>query len=627
MRSIQKSSKCVLGVFFSLLLFLSFAFVSPLHAEILDVVDSQETTNVFLYVGDLVTVKVYSLTRIAVGNPGIVDINSVTADEIVLVGRKVGETSIYAWDEFGKKKITARVFAEDLGVLADELPKVLAVKGFKGLSVEKDYYLGKVVVSGSLPKADKKRLDEILKGNENTIRNDVQEESDLIQIDVQISELNTTLTKTLGIEWSTGGNTLTPRWNETLPSATGKFKDLFKIGDFNRTTAILNTVNLLIQEGKGRILSKPSIIVTSGEEANFIVGGEVPVQSQTTTSSGGGTTQTTFSFKSHGVELGVTPEIREGRISIELGISTKDVDRANQTLDGAPAFSTRAVKTKLFLDDNQTIVLAGFIKQNRSEQVKRVPFLGSIPVVGLLFRNKSMPSDSDQELVISLTPKILKRQPAVEEAKKEAMEAEQKNSVPDAGEEVTLPAEDAAEETISDENESPVAEEPTEEMPDDKSGFEATVTSPEVPPMESTPMEEEEIKAPSVPADESAVVPPGPSPAAEVFPSSESDSEAVKQYTEKVGTQIAQAISYPYEAKEYGWTGTVVLNIAILNDGNVKDVSIKASSGHAVFDKDAVNTAKILSPYDPLPSDWNSKEISISVPVVYSEKPVLESAP
>ena len=71
-------------------------------------------------------------------------------------------------------------------------------------------------------------------------------------------------------------------------------------------------------------------------------------------------------------------------------------------------------------------------------------------------------------------------------------------------------------------------------------------------------------------------------------------SEAKKTYTENVGTQIAQAISYPYEAKEYGWAQHRGLNITILNDGNVKDVSIKASSGHAVFDKDAVNTAKIL---------------------------------
>ncbi len=627
MRSIQKSSKCVLGVFFSLLLFLSFSFVSPLHAEILDVVDSQETTDVFLYVGDLVTVKVYSLTRIAVGNPGIVDINSVTADEIVLVGRKVGETSVYVWDEFGKKKITARVFAEDLGVLADELPKVLAVKGFKGLSVEKDYYLGKVIVSGSLPKADKKRLDEILKSSEDTIRNYVQEESDLIQVDVQISELSTTLTKTLGIEWNTGVGNLAPQWNETLPPKTGKFKDLFKIGDFNRTTAILNTVNLLIQEGKGRILSKPSFVVTSGEEATFLVGGEVPIPGTTTTSSGGGTTSTTYTFKPYGIELSATPTITDGKISIELEISTRDIDRANEAPDKTPAFITRSVSAKVLLDDNQTVVLAGFIKQNRSEQVKRVPFLGSIPVVGLLFRNKSMPSDSDLEMVISLTPKILKRQPAAEEAKKEEMNAETESPIPDAGEEIASPAEDAAEETMPDENESPVAEKPTEEIPDDKSGFEATVTNPDVPPMESTPMEEEEIKAPSVPPDEAAVVPPGPSSAAEVLPSPEPDSEAVKQYTENVGTQIAQAISYPYEAKEYGWTGTVVLNITILNDGNVKDVSIKASSGHAVFDNDAVNTAKILSPYDPLPSDWNSKEISISVPVVYSEKPVLESAP
>ena len=71
---------CFRGVFL-FFYFFPFRLFHRFMPEILDVVDSQETTDVFLYVGDLVTVKVYSLTRIAVGNPGIVDINSVTADE------------------------------------------------------------------------------------------------------------------------------------------------------------------------------------------------------------------------------------------------------------------------------------------------------------------------------------------------------------------------------------------------------------------------------------------------------------------------------------------------------------------------------------------------------------------
>jgi len=60
-----------------------------------------------------------------------------------------------------------------------------------------------------------------------------------------------------------------------------------------------------------------------------------------------------------------------------------------------------------------------------------------------------------------------------------------------------------------------------------------------------------------------------------------------------------------------------------LPDGNVKDVAISQSSGYAVFDKDAVNTAEILSPFDKFAPAKNMKEVIISVPVEYSEKAIL----
>ncbi len=96
-----------------------------------------------------------------------------------------------------------------------------------------------------------------------------------------------------------------------------------------------------------------------------------------------------------------------------------------------------------------------------------------------------------------------------------------------------------------------------------------------------------------------------------------------EKYSSKIRNQMSETISYPYEAKESQWEGTVVLNLIILPDGSIKDVAVSKSSGYAIFDKDAINTAEILSPYDRFAPAKNLREIAIIVPVEYSEKAIL----
>jgi pilus assembly protein CpaC len=354
------------SVFIAICLSLTLVFPPIVLAQIQDVVDSSKEDNVFLYVGDLITVKVKSLTRVAVANPGVVDITNATADEMTLIGRKVGETQIFIWDEGGKKQLLARVVSIDLNLILTRMASLIQSSGIHGVSLEKNYFESKIILSGSLNKNDKKKLDEILKGFSDTVINLVIEEGDLIQIDVQFSELDTTLTKARGVDWSAGsGGTLAFNFQETLPTQDGSFMDLFKIGDFARTSAILSVVNLLIQEGKGRILSKPSLVVTSGEKATFLVGGEIPVRS-TTTSVGGGTVQENVTFKDYGVDLTITPELMDGKIDIKVKVTVRDIDASNAVGEDV-AFLTRTVTTKVKLADTQTIVLAGMIQRRRSE--------------------------------------------------------------------------------------------------------------------------------------------------------------------------------------------------------------------------------------------------------------------
>src|SRR5437867_6363883 len=87
-------------------------------------------------------------------------------------------------------------------------------------------------------------------------------------------------------------------------------------------------------------------------------------------------------------------------------------------------------------------------------------------------------------------------------------------------------------------------------------------------------------------------------------------------YVQNIQRKISQAIAYPFEAKEKGWEGTVKLLLHIMKDGTLKEVSVKQTSGYEIFDKDALNTAQILAPYDAFPSNLNLEELMLTIPIV-----------
>lgn len=599
-------------------------------SEVLDKVDTKEQFDFYVYKGDLVSLKVYSLTRIAVSNPGIVDIAKADVDEILLIGKTVGETSIFIWDEYGKRVVTGRVFSEDLDKIISRIEKLFADAEIKDLTLEKNLYEGKVVVKGTVPEEKKAVYGQIIgKFAGNVLEfSKVQPNKDMIQIDAQISELTTTLTKTLGFNWVAGSGFAIP-YAETLPSFDGSVGDFFKIGDFSRTTAIIATVNALITEGKGRVLSKPSILVTNGQSASFLVGGEIPIRT-TTSSSGGSSVQESVTFTSYGVDITVTPVIQaDDKIDITLSVSVRDVDAAN-AVGSNVAFTTRSAQTKLFVDDGQPVVLAGLIKHNEGDTVRRIPFVSDIPIVGALFRSRALSPDQDQEVVISLVPRIQRqkygkeKQDAMAAATSSAQTAEstsvaEESSAPE-NLDAPSPAEEPAapEEPMTTEQDKLLAPEAanteTEHGPSD-AAVEASAGLSDQP--EGLELGDDAL-APPAELSDTAVSAPDPDWTLA------GDTQANTVYVQNLQQKIAQRISFPYEAKEKGWTGTVKLTLTILSDGTLNDVAVKESSGHEVFDRDAVNTAKILAPYDPFPAEIDLEELIVTIPIVYSQESAFE---
>jgi pilus assembly protein CpaC len=398
-------------------------FMSPLPCRAQEeTIDSIYTDEINLIKGELVTVKGYSMTRVSVTDPDVVDIVDAGDQELLLVGKTAGQSALFIWDEHGKRTIMLNVFNQNLDLVKSRLQKLLKTGNIHEITLDINPQESKVVLSGELPDYKRTLYDEIVEPFSEDVINLVKDEKieDLVQIDMQLTELNETLSKSLGIDWTTGGRTgIAPNYEERQWPTDGHIRDFFKIGEFNRTGQLVAAVNALITEGKGRVLSKPKLVVVSGEEASFLVGGEIPVR--TTTSSATGT-QENVEFKEFGISMTITPTIRKQKVDIIMNLEISEIDASTaQTVSQNVAFSTRSASTRLLLDDGQTIVLAGLIKKTSSQTLSKIPFIGDVPILGLLFRSRVNPiPEQDQELVIALTPHIMRQQEEGLEAKKKS---------------------------------------------------------------------------------------------------------------------------------------------------------------------------------------------------------------
>ncbi|MFC1749103.1 type II secretion system secretin GspD [Pseudomonadota bacterium] len=185
------------------------------------------------------------------------------------------------------------------------------------------------------------------------------------------------------------------------------------VGRFNSSN-IDATVLLTALEGAGKanVLSRPVIMTLDNEEAEIVVGQNVPFLTGSYTSTGSGSSTptnpfTTIKRENVGVTLKVKPQINEGN-AVRLDIEQK-VDSVAPSSSGAADLitNTRSIKTSVLIDDGGTIVLGGLIKDDMSETESKVPGLGDIPFIGALFRFKSS-TKNKTNLMIFLKPSIVR---------------------------------------------------------------------------------------------------------------------------------------------------------------------------------------------------------------------------
>lgn len=250
----------------------------------------------------------------------------------------------------------------------------------------------------------------LLTGSPNTIRiaRELIDKLDAMQkmvvLDVTIYEVDESVSKDLGLSLLPA--VISTTYTETTPVATngGATPALLGLQQFSRTPLSIGfQLNLLIQNGKAKVLADPKLTTISGRTASLRAGDNIAIL--TTTGGSVGTVATTqLQTFNTGVQLDITPVINaDNFVSVTLHPT---VNNLSSILNGVPQISTRDVQTTVAMHEGQSLIIGGLIEDSINRSEVKVPILGYLPVVGSIFTHTTV-SGQRNELVITVTPHVI----------------------------------------------------------------------------------------------------------------------------------------------------------------------------------------------------------------------------
>jgi pilus assembly protein CpaC len=226
-----------------------------------------------------------------------------------------------------------------------------------------------------------------------------QPEDSLVAVSADIVEISGSVQRDIGFAWT--------QFQSGVSFAEKTIPGIYRIGDFARQTQLQTQLKMLETEGKAQLLSNPKVVVQAQSQANFVVGGEIPYPS----ANGNGTV--TADFKKFGVILNIVPIINPNKkdtIRAELQLEVWNVDFSKPVQVGGtavPSIVTRQVQTAVEIKSGETLVIGGLKSSTKTSAKTRIPFLGSIPLLGLLFTTTST-VEEQKSLFLFITMEIVK---------------------------------------------------------------------------------------------------------------------------------------------------------------------------------------------------------------------------
>jgi len=416
-------------------------------------------------VGEIKLLRLNPIERVAVGQTAVLSTSLLKNGQLLLLGEGVGTTTVHLWFESGKEtQYTVTVAEQDQPTIAQALNSLLS--GIPG--VEAEVVGNQVVLHGDVPPEYNTVLDAVLikypnvinvtskvanvvrellsgvKGIEvstigthvvlrgtvgtydvpiiEKVAGEFEEIMDLtnasglasermIFINVKMTEFDKRSLKELGIDW--GNNVAGPSaafasdldGNKSfrVPSP-GTFDGLplqvkTPIGYFGIASEITSRINFLVSNNSAMILAEPRLSAVSGGTAEFLAGGEVPLPTT------GALGQSNVEFKEFGISMKISPVVDTNdriRASVETEIST--IDRG-ASVAGIPGFLTRRTATEVSMNAGETLVISGLLDRESARELRKIPGLGDIPILGTFFRQNDR-DFTDKELVIFVTPTV-----------------------------------------------------------------------------------------------------------------------------------------------------------------------------------------------------------------------------
>ncbi|MDT8287150.1 MAG: type IV pilus secretin PilQ [Elusimicrobiales bacterium] len=182
----------------------------------------------------------------------------------------------------------------------------------------------------------------------------------------------------------------------------------FRLGKVASNYMFDAVISAAAKKGKAKVLSDPKVATLNNKEANIDITTQVPYTTTEVTAATPPISTTKVTYLSVGIKLTVTPTINsDGRISMRINPSVSQISPTIAAVaGGAPGIDTRSADTNVIVRDGETIVIGGLISDTQAESVFKVPLLGDIPILGYLFRKKSVTRDR-RELLIFVTPRII----------------------------------------------------------------------------------------------------------------------------------------------------------------------------------------------------------------------------
>jgi pilus assembly protein CpaC len=365
------------------------------------------------------TDRAYS--KALVGNPEIADIVPLDATSLYVLGKKNGTTSLTIYDRSNrllavldvavgpdvmtlKRQLNELMPGDDVAARISNDSVILegtvssAVAADRAVQIAETYAPGKVVNLLGIGSAQQ------------------------VMLEVRFTEVRRSAVKQLGLSWFVGsdggklggaignGAGITGEGPPTLDAIGGSFAVISRT--FRAFGENFNvTLDALERKGVVTTLAEPTLVALSGETASFLAGGEFPIPVVQGGTTGGSSNAITVEFKPFGVSLAFTPTVlADGVINLVVQPEVSSIDTAASVSIGnltIPGLQTRRAKTVLELRDGESFAMAGLIRKDFNDTIRQVPLLGSIPIIGTLFRSTGFQNDQT-ELVIIVTPRLVK---------------------------------------------------------------------------------------------------------------------------------------------------------------------------------------------------------------------------